>query len=81
MDGATYASWGRRVRARRGSISQERLAELAGTDQSTISRIERGLVRPSDDLKWKIAGALSTTVEELFPYPAIVPPFPASSVA
>lgn len=71
------ADWGKRVRERRGPITQGRLAELADVDQSTISRLERGeLRRVSDDLKWRIAGALGCTVSDLFPWPAVRPPFP-----
>lgn len=77
MTGEVLRDWGKRLRARRGLITQERLAELAGVDQSTISRIERGdLKRISDDLKWKLAGALGCTVDEVFPYPNVRPPFP-----
>ena len=43
--------------------------------QSTISRIESGAC-PRDEVKWRLAGALGVTVEALFPYPAIKPPFP-----
>lgn len=73
-----HKSWGEKVRARRTGwgFSQDRLAEIAGTTQATISRIEKGLQCPSDGLKWKLAGALGETVEHLFPYPAIKPPVP-----
>lgn len=77
MDEATRLDWGRRLRDRRGPITQEQLADLIGGDQSTISRIERGKVDVSDDMKWKLAGALGCTVNDLFPYPAVRPPFPA----
>lgn len=78
MDEATRRDWGRRLRERRGSITQERLAELLNSDQSTISRIERGEIRISDNMKWRIAGALGCTVDDLFPWPAVRPPFPES---
>jgi transcriptional regulator with XRE-family HTH domain len=78
--------WGDRVATRRGAdrtrrnrpiISQTALAHLAGIDQSTVSRLENGeLGNVSDDLKWSIAAALQCTVAELFPYPAVKPPFP-----
>lgn len=77
MDEHTRRDWGERLRQRRGSITQEKLAELIGGDQSTISRIERGKVDISDDMKWKLAGALGCTVDDLFPWPAVRPPFPA----
>lgn len=74
--------WGQRLRARRGSISQERLGQLAGIDQSTISRIEHGkLDVVSDTLKWRLAGALACPVGEIFPYPNVRPPFPTTEVA
>lgn len=82
MNETILRDWGSRIRARRGPITQERLAELIGGDQSTISRIERGeLRRVSDDLKWRIAGALGCPPAELFPWPAVVPPFPANEAA
>ena len=39
-------------------ISQERLAEIAGLDRKTISRIENGHLSPSLDNLWAIADAL-----------------------
>ncbi len=76
MNEETLVAWGARVRKRRGDLSQERLGKLCRTDQSTISRIERGKLPLSDEMKWKIAGALGVTVDELFPYPNVRPPFP-----
>ncbi len=78
MNPETLADWGKRLRSQRGSITQEDLAHLCGSDQSTISRIERGQVALSDEMKWKIAGALGTTVDTLFPYPNVKPPFPGT---
>ncbi|MFP5319589.1 MAG: helix-turn-helix domain-containing protein [Acidimicrobiia bacterium] len=73
-----HESWGRRLKARRSELglTQERLAEICSIEQSTISRIERGQVCPRDNVKWRLAGALGQTVEQLFPYPAVRPPFP-----
>lgn len=77
MQPETLASWGHKVRKRRGDITQEQLALICRVDQSTISRLEKGKLRSvSDELKWKIAGGLGCTVEDLFPYPAVRPPFP-----
>jgi transcriptional regulator with XRE-family HTH domain len=76
MNPETLAAWGRKVRERRGVLTQEQLGRLCGTDQSTISRIERGQLAISDEMKWKLAGALATTVDDLFPYPNVRPPFP-----
>lgn len=78
-----HRSWGRRVEGRRKELgfSQDALADLCGIGQATISRIERGKQCPSDDLKWLIAGALKSTMEQLFPYPAVVPPFPEAKAS
>ncbi len=76
MNEETLVAWGGRLRKRRGNITQETLAKLCRTDQSTISRIERGQLALSDEMKWKLAGALGVTVEDLFPYPNVRPPFP-----
>jgi transcriptional regulator with XRE-family HTH domain len=78
MDEATRQKWAENLRARRKSLklSQEQAAEICGLDQSTISRLERCQVWPSDELKWKLAGGLRTTVEKLFPYPSVCPPAP-----
>lgn len=82
MEPETLRDWGNRLKARRGSISQAKLGELAGVDQSTISRIEKGrLKNVGDDIKWKLAGALGCTVGDLFPYPNVRPPFPAEAAA
>lgn len=79
MNPETLVAWGGRVRKRRGTLTQEVLADHCGTDQSTISRIERGQIGVTDDMKWKVAGALGTTVDDLFPYPNVRPPFPDAS--
>ncbi|HET7486876.1 MAG TPA: helix-turn-helix transcriptional regulator [Acidimicrobiales bacterium] len=74
------ASWGKRIAKRRAELqySQRRLGELCGgVAQPTISKIERGDLVPGDELKWKLAGALQLPLDELFAYPAIIPPFPA----
>ena len=82
MEPETLRDWGQRLRARRGTIPQTRLAELAGVDQSTISRVESGsLPVVSDKLKWKLAGALGCLVGDLFPYPNVKPPFPVEEAA
>jgi transcriptional regulator with XRE-family HTH domain len=47
----------RYYRQRRG-LSQKDLAALVGSRQATICRIERGELRPSDDLLGRIADAL-----------------------
>lgn len=76
------ADWGRRVRSRRkGLLTQEQLAERSGVSQSAISKLEKGELNITDDLKWRIAGALGTTVDTLFPNPAVRPPAPMSMTA
>jgi DNA-binding XRE family transcriptional regulator len=52
----------RRIR----NVSQVDLAVMVGTDQSHISRIERGIVEPGVCLANKIARVLNSTVEDLF---------------
>ena len=47
----------REMRLRR-TMSQRELAELAGTRQAAISRIERGLVSPSVDTLERIVEAM-----------------------
>lgn len=76
-------SWGRRVAARRRELlmTQERLGDLCDVGQATISKIERGRLDPSYDLKWRLAGALNKSLEELFAYPAVVPPFPEEAAS
>lgn len=81
MNEEMYRQWGEKLRKRRGSLTQEKLAKLIGSDQSTISRIERGQLPLSDEMKWKLAGALGVRVEELFPYPNVRPPFPEAATA
>lgn len=75
MNEETLRDWGKRLKDRRGSISQEKLGLLAGLDQSTISRIEHARLESiSDEVKWKLARALRCPVGELFPYPNVTPP-------
>jgi transcriptional regulator with XRE-family HTH domain len=42
----------------RRTMSQRELADLAGTKQAAISRIERGLVSPSVETLERIVGAM-----------------------
>ncbi len=46
-------------------LSQDALADLAGTRQCTISRLEAGLERPLLWTAWRIAQALGVTVNDL----------------
>jgi transcriptional regulator with XRE-family HTH domain len=47
--------------------SQLRLMKETGIHFATISRIERGWLKPSDQQKTKLAMALGVTVDSLFP--------------
>lgn len=58
----------RRVKALRGKhhLSQEKLAELVGTKQPAIARLEAGNVLPRLDLLERIAYALGAHVDVQF---------------
>ena len=64
------ATWGANLRAARTAAgwSLGDLARAAGgrTDPSNLSKIERGLVGVSDDMKTRLAAALGVPVGELF---------------
>lgn len=77
MEGV-HEGWGAKVRKRRESIrmSQDDLAIAADISQATLSRIELGLQVPSDNVKWRLCGVLGCTLDDLFPWPAVVPPVP-----
>lgn len=63
--------WGaeiRRLRTERGWTILE-LARRAESQPAHISRIERGINAPSDDLRIRLARALGVRVEEIFAYP------------
>ena len=55
----------RALRTGRGE-SLEKIALDVGTDASNLSRIERGLQQPSEEALRTIAGALETSVAELY---------------
>lgn len=55
----------RAARVQRG-ISQEELADLAGTDRSYMGSIERGAQNPGVVSVLRVAGALGMTASELF---------------
>ena len=60
-----YRSFGERIaheRARR-SLSQRQLAELTGTTQSAIARLEGGSRAPRLDTLLRVANALDCTLE------------------
>lgn len=49
------------------TISQADLAKLVGITQETISKAERGILRPSPDVQARIAAILGASREDLFP--------------
>ncbi len=59
-----FAERVRRHRADR-SLTQEQLAELAGLDRKTISRVENGHYSPSLDNVWALADALNVEAYSL----------------
>ena len=58
----------RRLRFDRGEMTQEELAQRAGCTRQTIIALEQGKYVPSIELAFKIARALSVTLEEVFQY-------------
>jgi transcriptional regulator with XRE-family HTH domain len=62
-----HAALGEAVRRLRtaASLSQEQLAERAGTDLTQIGGVERGVRNPSYTTLLRLAGALETSVGEL----------------
>lgn len=61
--------WGESIRQRRGDRSQTWLAKAVGVDQTTISRIERGIYKLSPELMVGLAAALECELNVLFPFP------------
>lgn len=57
-------------------VSRAELARRCGVQQSTVKRILEAKMVPSDTLKWKICGALSLRMDQLYAYPRVVPPMP-----
>ena len=60
----------RALRTERGD-SLETLAFEVGTDASNLSRIERGLQQPSEEVLKAIAAALQSSVAELYALGAV----------
>jgi putative transcriptional regulator len=53
-------------RRRRYGLSQKKLAEKAGIDQSRLIGIEYGRIEPTLDEKFRIAGILNMRIDDLF---------------
>jgi transcriptional regulator with XRE-family HTH domain len=62
-----HAALGEAVRRLRleADLSQEELAEAAGTDLTQVGGIERGVRNPSYTTMLRLAGALGTSVGEM----------------
>lgn len=65
------AECGDRVSKRRQvfNLHRRELADLAGTTEATIIRVEAGRQNASDALRLAIAGVLRCEVADLWPYP------------
>lgn len=50
-------------------LTQEELAELAGVDRKSISRMETGAYSPSLDRVWRVADALQISLADFFQPP------------
>lgn len=61
--------WGDAIRRARHDRSQTWLARKVGCDQTTISRIERGVYRLTPELMVGLAAALDCELDELFSFP------------
>lgn len=63
--------WGEAIREARlaAGLTQEQLADRIDGEQTTISRWERGVDVPRDEMRMKVARALGVPVGELFSYP------------
>lgn len=65
--------WGARIRELRKEHgwSLLQLAIRTETDPGHLSRIERGLVRPDDERRMRIAAALGVQVIDIWEYPEV----------
>lgn len=72
---------GAKVEGKRGERgwTRARFAQLVGTTEATIHRVETGVLAPRDYLKIAIAAALATPVADLWPYPDMATVFAAAS--
>jgi DNA-binding XRE family transcriptional regulator len=64
------AEWGERIRNARGDDrTQTWLAKQVGVDQTTISRIERGVYRLTPELMVALSAVLDQPLHKLFAFP------------
>lgn len=61
--------WGRRLREVRGERSQQEMAALVGIPQASWSKLERGKVGVSDELKVQIARRAGVLTSVLWAWP------------
>ena len=75
MTSDLYATWGSRVRAARldAGLTQQALADRAGSTKAMVSNIERGKSSVGDALRVRLANVLGLSANDLFPYPDAVP--------
>ena len=74
-DERNLAAWGRWIRLLRTArgLSQQQLGALAGIDKNTIGIIERGEKNVGVIYVWRLARALGTRTQDLFPDEEPVP--------
>lgn len=73
MDENVRREWGERLAEFRGEDPQPVFAERLGIDKGMLSRIERGKVKVTDDMKWLICGRLGVPMRVIFPLPPAPP--------
>jgi transcriptional regulator with XRE-family HTH domain len=61
------------VSRRELGMTQEMLALRAGMERELVARLEAGEEEPSRTMKEQLAGALETSVEQIFPRPSDAP--------
>ena len=59
----------RRLRFKRGEMTQAELAERVGVTRQTVIAIEQGRYSPSLEMAFQIAHVLSVPLEDVFQYP------------
>lgn len=66
--GEVLRRWGAAIRSHRRALdlSQARLAEVAGLDQTAVSQAERGVIQLSLRSRLKLAAALGVAHDDLF---------------